>query len=70
MQTSVYDQFMDLLIENVKSTLIGNGFDEGVTCGPIVSELAAGSSFRDTWSSHAKVFDRSRKPNSIRCGVT
>jgi len=38
-QDSVYDKFMDLLIERVKSTPTGDGF-EAVTNGPIVSERA------------------------------
>lgn len=37
MQDSVYDKFVGLLTEKVKSTPIGDGFDERVTCGPIVS---------------------------------
>lgn len=36
-QDSVYDRFIELLIEKVKSTPIGDGFDETVTSGPIVS---------------------------------
>ena len=43
MQDTVYDKFMGLLIEKVKSTPIGDGFDEAVTCGPIVSKRASGS---------------------------
>ena len=38
MQDSVYDKFLDLLVEKVKSTPTGDGFDETVTSGPIVSE--------------------------------
>lgn len=67
MQDSVYDKFIELLVEKVKSTPIGDGFDETVTSGPIVSERA-GEAFR----SHrclTRNFDRSRKLNSIRYGA-
>jgi len=37
-QDSVYDKFMDLLIEKVKSTPTGDGFEEAVTNGPIISK--------------------------------
>ena len=40
-QDSVYDKFVDILIEKVKSTPIGDGFNETVTGGPIVSGRAA-----------------------------
>ena len=67
-QDSVYDKFVGLLIEKVKSTPIGDGFDEAVTCGPIVSDRARGS-FRDLrW--FMQNFDRSRRVNSIRFGAT
>ena len=39
-QDSVYDKFVNLLIDKVKSTPIGDGFDEAVTSGPIVSAPA------------------------------
>ena len=42
MQDSVYDKFMALLVEKVKSTPTGDGFDEAVTNGPIVSERTTG----------------------------
>ncbi|KAF9649360.1 aldehyde dehydrogenase [Thelephora ganbajun] len=38
-QDSVYDSFMELLIEKVRSTPIGDGFDETVTSGPIISKI-------------------------------
>lgn len=41
-QDSVYDKFVDLLIDRVKSTPIGDGFDETVTSGPIVSGCSVG----------------------------
>lgn len=41
-QDSVYEKFIELLIEKVKSTPIGDGFDETVTSGPIVSERTTG----------------------------
>jgi hypothetical protein len=37
-QDSVYDKFIDLLIEKVKSTPVGDGFDDAVTNGPVVSD--------------------------------
>ncbi|KAF9452466.1 aldehyde dehydrogenase [Macrolepiota fuliginosa MF-IS2] len=36
-QESVYDKFVDLLTTKVKATVIGNGFDEQSTGGPVVS---------------------------------
>jgi len=45
-QDSVYDKFIDLLIEKVKSTPIGDGFDEAVTNGPIISK----AQFDKVWS--------------------
>lgn len=41
-QDTVYDKFIALLIDRVKSTPIGDGFDEAVTNGPIVSERVGG----------------------------
>jgi aldehyde dehydrogenase (NAD+) len=41
-QDTVYDKFIALLIDRVKSTPIGDGFDDAVTSGPIVSEHAGG----------------------------
>ena len=38
MQESVYEKFLVLLLEKVKSAPIGDGFDDEVTNGPIVSE--------------------------------
>lgn len=69
MQDSVYDKFMELLIDKVKSTPIGDGFDDAVTSGPIVSDWAAGirSALHGGLTQN---FDRFQKPNSIRCGVT
>ncbi|KAF9782759.1 aldehyde dehydrogenase domain-containing protein [Thelephora terrestris] len=37
-QESVYDKFIDLLIEKVKSTPVGDGFDDAVTNGPVISK--------------------------------
>jgi len=67
-QDSVYDKFVGLLIEKVKSTPIGDGFDEAVTCGPIVSDRARGS-FRDL-RCLMQNFDRSRRLNTIRFWTT
>ena len=68
-QDGVYDEFVALLIEKVKSTPIGDGFDETVTSGPIVREPTGGI--------HSLIygvlrifFGRSQKLNSIRCGAT
>lgn len=35
-QESVYDKFIDLLVAKVKATVIGDGFDEKSTGGPVV----------------------------------
>jgi len=68
-QDSVYDKFMNLLIKKVASTPIGDGFDEAVTSGPIVSERVA--RVRSAiCGGLTRSFDRSREPNLIRCGVT
>jgi delta 1-pyrroline-5-carboxylate dehydrogenase len=67
-QDRVYNKFIELLIEKAKSTPIGDGFDDTISCGPVVSERAAGT--RSAIHGLTKRFDRSRKPNSIRCGVT
>jgi len=56
-QDSVYDEFIDLLTEKVKSTPIGDGFDETVTSGPIVSEHAAGSAPRPKVVLHKFLID-------------
>jgi len=45
-QDNVYDQFMQLLIEKVISTPIGDGFDDAVTGGPIISK----TQFDKVWS--------------------
>ena len=52
MQDNVYDEFMGFLIDKVKSTPIGDGFDDAVTNGPIVSGR---DSFRDKRWAYAKV---------------
>jgi acyl-CoA reductase-like NAD-dependent aldehyde dehydrogenase len=68
-QDSVYDKFMVLLIEKVKSTPTGDGFDEAVTSGPIVSER--GARVRSAVCGVlTRNFDRSQKSNSTRYGVT
>ena len=69
MQDSVYDKFIDLLVEKVKSTPIGDGFDDTVTAGPIVSERIA-EIHSMMCGCLIRRFDRSRKLSSIRCGVT
>lgn len=40
-QESVYDKFIDLLVAKVKSTVIGDGFNEESTGGPVVGSGAA-----------------------------
>ena len=35
-QESIYDKFIELLTATVKSTVVGDGFDEQTTCGPVV----------------------------------
>lgn len=37
-QESIYDRFIESLTAIVKATVIGDGFDEKTTCGPVVSE--------------------------------
>ena len=66
-QDSVYDKFMGLLIEKVESTPTGDGFDEAVTCGPIVRKRAR-ASFRDL-RCLTRNLDRSQRLNSIRFGA-
>lgn len=68
MQDGVYDEFLNLLIGKVTSTPIGDGFDDAVTSGPIVSEWVVGNSSPINGGLTRK-FDRSQKSNSIRCGV-
>jgi hypothetical protein len=59
---------MDHLIQKVKSTPIGDGFDDAVTSGPIVSEWVAGIRSAKH-GGLTQEFGRSQKPNMIRCGV-
>ncbi|KAF5364220.1 hypothetical protein D9756_000710 [Leucocoprinus leucothites] len=37
-QESIYDKFTELLVARVKATVIGDGFDEQTTGGPVVSK--------------------------------
>ena len=39
-QSGVYDEFAAKLAEKAKSLTIGDGFDEGVTTGPLINEAA------------------------------
>ena len=39
-QSEVYDAFADKLAQAVSSMKVGDGFDEGVTAGPLISEAA------------------------------
>jgi hypothetical protein len=68
-QDSVYDKFVELLIEKVKSTPVGDGFDDTVTNGPLVSELSP-EVCSATSGSLTQKFDRFQKPILIGCGVT
>jgi aldehyde dehydrogenase (NAD+) len=35
-QDTIYDKFMGILIEKFKKTVIGDGFDESTSGGPVV----------------------------------
>ena len=52
-QDNVYDKFIGFLIDKVKSTPIGDGFDDAVTNGPIVSGM---DSFRDVRRPYANIW--------------
>ncbi|WP_332741084.1 NAD-dependent succinate-semialdehyde dehydrogenase [Hydrogenophaga sp.] len=39
-QAGVYDSFVDKFAAKVKTTKVGNGFDEGVSQGPLIEEAA------------------------------
>ena len=39
-QSKVYDEFTTKFAAKVKTTKVGNGFDEGVTQGPLIEEAA------------------------------
>ena len=39
-QAGVYDSFVDKFAARVKTTKVGNGFDEGVSQGPLIEEAA------------------------------
>ena len=68
-QDSVYDKFIELLIEKVKSTPIGDGFDDTVANGPLVSERATGAR-PAIYGGLTQNNYRSQKPISIGYGVT
>ncbi|KAK1236742.1 hypothetical protein PQX77_000098 [Marasmius sp. AFHP31] len=38
-QESIYDKFLQILVDKVKATVIGDGFDEKSTGGPVVSKV-------------------------------
>ncbi|KAI0786420.1 NAD-aldehyde dehydrogenase [Abortiporus biennis] len=38
-QDTVYDKFIEILVEKAKATVVGNGFDEKTGAGPIVSKV-------------------------------
>jgi aldehyde dehydrogenase (NAD+) len=38
-QNSIYDKFIQLLTDRVKSVVVGDGFDEKVSGGPVVSSI-------------------------------
>jgi hypothetical protein len=68
-QDSVYDKFIDLLIEKVKSTPVGDGFDDAVTNGPVVSDHSP-EVLSVTWDGLTKKPGRFQRPISIGYGVT
>jgi len=39
-QDGVYDEFASILTEKVAQLVVGNGVDEGVTCGPLITPAA------------------------------
>lgn len=65
----MYNKFIELLIEKVKSTPIGDGFDDTVTNGPLVSERSP-EVRSATCGGLTQKFDRFQKPILIGCGVT
>ena len=69
MQDSVYDKFVEILIKKVKSTPIGDGFDEMVTSGPIVSDRAA-EVLTAIYGGLMRNLDRFPRLNSTRYGPT
>ncbi len=46
-QESIYDKFLDVLVEKVKQQVIGNGFEEQSAGGPVVSHLVSINSSHD-----------------------
>ena len=38
-QETIYDKFLDLLVQKVKAQIIGDGFDEQSGGGPVVSAV-------------------------------
>ena len=38
-QDTVYDKFIELLVTKTKQLIVGDGFKEGTTAGPVISKL-------------------------------
>ncbi len=60
-QASIYDKFADKLVEAVATLKVGNGFDEGVSQGPLIDEKAVAKVEK-----HLK--DAQEKGAEILCG--
>ena len=57
-QAGVYDAFAEKLVAAVKAIKVGNGFDDGVTAGPLISEKAVAkinSHIKDATEKGAKI---------------
>lgn len=39
MQDTVYDKFIELLVSKAKQLIVGDGFKEDTTAGPVISKL-------------------------------
>ena len=39
-QSSIYDAFVEKLVERISSLKIGDGFEDGVVCGPLIDRAA------------------------------
>lgn len=60
-QAGVYDAFTEKLAAQVRAIKIGNGLEEGITQGPLISKAAADNSA-------ALVADATRKGATVLCG--
>jgi hypothetical protein len=69
-QDTIYDKFISLLVSRVKEHVVGNGFDENSSSGPMASKrvfVAAPS--MDPRFFTFPCFDRFRKLNTTRSGA-